>query len=224
MFKNSLLSDKTSPDFILTLLCMTYVVMVVSSIILFNQIVHFDFLTIKIKLSGAVIPYVFLYPISFIVLRVYGFKYVNYMIGAMILSSLIFVIMSKVVVGLSSNTTAVHNILSNSFKMYLAGFIGMPAGIYASFLTMNFLNKLGLQFNTASIAIATVAGEVINTVIVFPIGFHGQFTLHTIFSSIILDALVFKIIMGAVLAFFTILTINIILNNKLDSTWSFRRD
>lgn len=217
MFKHQLSSEVNSSDFILIFLCMAYVTMVISSIVLFSQIIKFDFFGINISLSGSVVPYVFLYPISFIVLRIYGFKYVNHMIGSMILVSLLFVFMSKIVVGMSSNLTAVHTILANSLKMYLAGFIGMPAGIYTSFLVINVINKIGVPFNIVSIAIATIIGEIVNTVIVFPLGFHDQFSLHIIFNKIIIDALVYKILMGVVLAFFTVITINIIINTKLNS-------
>ena len=216
MFKHALSSEVNSPDFTLTFLCMVYVTMVVLSIVLFDQIVKFNFWGINVSLSGSVIPYVFLYPISFIVLRVYGFKYVNHMIGSMILVCLIFVIMSKLVAAMSSNSTvAMHNILIDPFKMYLAGFVGMPAGIYTSFLTINLLNKLGFAFNAMAVSIATMVGEIINTLIVFPIGLHDQYELHVIFTSIILDTLIFKFIMGIILALLTVVTINLIVSNKL---------
>lgn len=215
MFKHSLAGDINSFEFLLIFLCMTYLTLVVSSIVLFTQILKFNLLGINISLSGALVPYVFLYPISFIVLRVFGFKYVNRMISSMILASLIFVIMSKLVVDLSSNSTGVYTILDSSFQMYLAGFIGMPAGIYTGFLMINFFNKIGLGFNFISITLATFIGEIINTIIVFPIGLHEQYSFKTIFTTILIDALIFKFVMGLVLAFFTVLIIKMILNSKL---------
>jgi uncharacterized PurR-regulated membrane protein YhhQ (DUF165 family) len=214
MFKLSLAEEIKTADFTLTFLSMMYVTLVILSIILFNQILNFNMLFMDIKLSGAVVPYVFLYPISFIVLRIYGLQQVNHMIGAMTIVSLIFVIMSKIVVSLSSNLTGVHSILASSFKMYIAGFIGMPAGIYASFVCINMLYKIGLKFNATTLLIATIFGEIVNTLIVFPIGFKGQYSLQFILGNILVDALLFKVVMGAILAFITVFLINYIIHNK----------
>lgn len=216
MFKHSVLTETNKPNFTLNFLCMTYVTMVVLSIVLFDQILHFGLFGAHIQLSGAVVPYVFLYPISFIVLRVYGLRHVNNMIGAMILVSLLFVLMATAVANFSSNTTGIHGILLSSIKMYIAGFIGMPAGIYASFLVLKWLSQINISFNTVSLTIATIFGEIINTVIVFPMGFHGNFTMQQIFSHIIVDALVFKIITGAILSFFAMRVINFLVNRKVN--------
>lgn len=212
MFELAAASEKRPTDFLLTFFYMLYITMVIASIILFNQILDFNLLGMKITLSGGVVPYVFLYPISFIVLKAYGLRCVNQMIASMVVVSLSFVIMSKIVVGLSTNTTEIHKILSNSFQMYIAGFIGMPAGIYSSFLAINLLSKVGLPFNFVSIFIATIVGEIINTIIVYPIGFHNVFSIKTIFSSMIIDAMIFKVIMGAFLACATVIAIKVILN------------
>lgn len=218
MFKHTLLPEKTKPDFTLNFLCMTYVTMVILSIILFDQILHFGFLNIHIQLSGAVVPYVFLYPLSFIVLRVYGLRHVNNMIGAMLLASLLFVLTATMIANFSSNITGIHNILLSSIKMYIAGFIGMPSGIYISFLTLQWLAQINIPLNTLSLTIATVAGEIINTLIVFPIGFHGDFTLQQIFTHIIADALIFKIIAGTILSFITMHAITFLINRKVNQT------
>lgn len=216
MFKHPILTEQNVPDFTLNFLCMTYVTMVVLSIILFDQILYFSFFGIPMKLSGAVVPYVFLYPISFIVLRVYGLRYVNNMIAAMLLVSLLFVLLSTGVAKFSLNKTGIHDILLSSIKMYTAGFIGMPAGIYVSFLVLKWLAQINIPFNAYSLTIATIVGEIINTVIVFPVGFHDQYSLHQIFSGIIVDALVFKIIMGIVLSIFAIIVINFLIKRKMN--------
>lgn len=212
MFKHYILNQENKPNFTLNLLCMIYITMVILSIVLFDQILNFNFFGIQMSLSGSVVPYVFLYPISFIVLRVYGLKHVNNMIGAMILASLLFVVMAELIAYLSSNTTGIHTILLNSIKMYIAGFIGMPAGIYISFLVLNCLARVNIAFNTISLTIATIAGEIANTLIVFPIGFHGIFTSQEIFKNIIADALLFKSIMGPILSFVAIRVINFLIN------------
>jgi uncharacterized PurR-regulated membrane protein YhhQ (DUF165 family) len=188
--------------------------MVVLSIVLFDQMLNFSIFGMQMELSGAVVPYVFLYPVSFIVLRVYGFQQVNYMIGSMIIVSLFFVVMSTVVAQLSSNTTDIHTILMSSYKMYLAGFIGMPAGIYSSFLIIQWLEKMRVSFCVFSLCVATIVGEAVNTMIVFPIGFHGQYTMQQIFNRIIVDAMLFKIIVGIVLAFVAMGTIHFLLFKK----------
>lgn len=216
MFRHSILSESKLPNFTLHFLSMLYVTMVVLSIVLFDQILRFSLFGMHMQLSGAVVPYVFLYPISFIVLRVYGLQQVNYIIASMVLVSLIFVSMSTVVAQLSANTTDIHHILLSSFKMYLAGFIGMPAGIYSSFLTIRLLENIKIKFGVISLCIATIVGEIINTMIVFPVGFHGEYTLHHIIEAIILDAIVFKIIAGIVLAFLAMFTIQMLLNKKAD--------
>ena len=125
--------------------------------------------------------------------------------------------LSKIISGLSSTQTGIDTILSSSFKMYLAGLIGMPAGMYASFLTINLLSKVGVSFNGITLAIATITGEIINTMIVFPIGLNGAVTFHKVFHAIIIDALVFKIIIGTILSFISILIINVLVNKKINS-------
>ena len=214
MFKYSVLSEKSKPDFTLNFLSMTYVAMVALSIVLFDQILRFGLFNIKIQLAGAVVPYVFLYPISFIVLRVYGLRQLNSMMGAVILTSLLFVVMATAIANYSSNITGIHHILSNSIKMYIAGFIGMPAGIYTSFLILKWLSSLNISFNTISLTLATIAGEVVNTMIVFPIGFHGDYSMQQIFNNIIVDALAFKAIMSAVLSFIAMRIIKFLLDRK----------
>lgn len=214
MFKYAILTENNKPDFILNFLGMTYVVMVALSIVLFDQLLRFDLFNIKIQLAGAVVPYVFLYPISFIVLRVYGLRQLNSMMGAMILTSLLFVTMATLIAHYSCNITGIHHILSNSFKMYAAGFIGMPAGIYTSFLILKWLSNINISFNTVSLTIATIAGEIVNTMIVFPIGFHGDYAIQEIFNNLIVDALGFKVIMGTILSFISIRIINLLLNIK----------
>lgn len=214
MFKHSILRESESPNFTVHFLSMLYVTMVVLSIVLFDQMLNFSVFGMHMELSGSVVPYVFLYPISFIVLRVYGLQQVNYMIGAMIMVSLLFVIMSTIVAQLSSNTTNIHSILISSYKMYLAGFIGMPAGIYSSFLIIKWLEKIRISFGLFSLCVATIVGEAINTMIVFPIGFHGQYTVQQIFNGIIVDAMLFKIVAGIILAFGAMVVINLLLLKK----------
>lgn len=216
MFNYAVSSERKS-DFTLSFFYMTYITMVILSIVLFSQIVSISIFGHNITLSGSVIPYVFLYPISFIVLRVYGLKKVNHMIGSMLLAVLVFILIAKITIAASTNKTEIYNILSNSFKMYLAGFIGMPAGVYSSFITINLLNRLGLSFNVISLTIATAIGEIINTVVVFPIGFYGKYSLSVIFSKIIVGALIFKFTMGAILAVCAVAVINLILNKSITS-------
>ena len=216
MFKYPILTEKTKPDFTLNFLSMAYVTMVALSIVLFDQILGFELFNIKIQLAGAVVPYVFLYPISFIVLRVYGLRQLNSMMSAVILTSLLFVVMATVIANFSSNITGIHYILSNSIKMYIAGFIGMPAGIYTSFLILKWLSNINISFNTVSLTLATIAGEIVNTVIVFPIGFHGDYSLQQIFSNIIIDALAFKVIMGAILSFIAVRIISLLVDKKIN--------
>jgi len=196
---------------------MLYIAMIISSIVLFELIFKVNLCGIHINLPSAVVPYVFLYPISFIILRVYGIESINKTIGSAILVALIFVIMAKLISFLSPNQTSISDILSSSFKMYVVGFIGMPAGMYTSFITINVLNKLGVSFNGISLSIATAIGEFVNTIIVFPIGLHDRMSLHTIFTEIIIDALIFKIIIGTILAFFSVIVINIIINRRLNT-------
>lgn|SRR3990167_9527230 len=216
MFKHSVITEQGIPDFTLNFLCMTYITMVVLSIVLFDQILNFKFFGISIELSGAVVPYVFLYPISFIVLRIYGLRYVNNMVASMIIVSLLFALISTVVSAYSTNKTGIHDILLNSSKMYLAGFIGMPAGIYTSFLVLKWLSKVNITFNVLSLTIATIIGEIINTIVVFPVGFHGEYSSREIFRSIIIDAMIFKIIIGAILAVIAIITIKILIKIKMN--------
>jgi uncharacterized PurR-regulated membrane protein YhhQ (DUF165 family) len=171
------------------------------------QMIKKTYFGIHFNLSGSVIPYVFLYPISFIVLRVYGLKQVNNMIGAMTIVSLFFVLFSKFVIVLSSNDTGVHEILANSFKMYLAGFIGMPIGIYASFICINALMRFDLNFNFVTLTISTLVGEIINSLIVFPIGYSGTYSLEVILKEVFVNAMLFKSVMGSILAGLTVLIV-----------------
>jgi len=218
MLKVYFKSIEKFPDAILAFCYMVYVTLVIASIVLFNQMIEFRLLNMTIDISGSIIPYVFLYPISFIVLRIYGYKTVNQMILCMILASLVFTSMCFIITILPTNSTdlnpnGLRYILHSSFKMYLGGFIALPAGIYASFLTLSFLDYIGLNFGAISLTIATIIGEIVNTIIVFPIGFHGVYNLSIIFNNIIIDALIFKAIAGTILAIFTIFTIKLIVNH-----------
>lgn len=215
MFNHTLIKKFSRNDFTLTCLNMTYIAMVISSIVLFELILKLNLFGIHIELPGGVVPYVFLYPISFIILRVYGIENVNITIGATILVAFIFVTMAKLIALLSPENTTINHILSSSYKMYLVGFIGMPAGMYTSFLTINLLNKIGFSFNGISLSIATAAGELVNTLIVFPIGLHGSVSTYQIFHEIVADALLFKFIAGTILAFMSIIIINVTINSKV---------
>lgn len=217
MYKYSFSKICNNSDFIQSLLYMSYLSLVVASILLFNEMISIKISFLSIELSGSLVPYVFLYPISFIVLRVYGPKSVHNMIWSMVLGSLLFVVISNIVIGLSDpSSSAAYPILSSSFKMYLAGLIGMPAGIYSSFLTLYLLMQIGFRFSALSIFIATIFGELINTIIVFPIGFHGKYTLDKLFTDVIVDSLIFKIIMSAILSCFAMLLVNLIIKYKYE--------
>lgn len=219
MHKFNFSQSHNNPDFIQSFLYMSYLALVVSSILLFNEIITIKVSTYHMIITGSLVPYVFLYPISFIVLRVYGPKSVNNMIWSMILGSLLFVVMSNIVVELAgSSASTAYPILNSSFKMYLAGLIGMPAGIYAGFVGLYLLMKVGFKFSASSIFIATIFGELVNTIIVFPIGFHGRYTLEQLFKNVIIDGLIFKVIMGAILSCMAIFIVNIIVKRKYDGT------
>jgi len=195
---------------------MLYLLFVIASIILFKNVISIHYIGIDIKISGSLIPYVFLYPLSFIILKLYGYRTVNNIILSMLVSALIFVVFCKIVIALPNDqpkSDAIKTILDSAYIMFLAGLVAMPAGIYASFLTLRLLEKINLGFNFLSLSIATAIGEIINSVIVFPIGYHGQYTMHTIFSTIIIDALIFKLISGIILAGCTIYVLNLIRKN-----------
>lgn len=216
MHKFNISSSCNNSDFILSFLLMSYLSLVIASIVLFNEIITIKFLSFSMELSGSLVPYVFLYPISFIVLSVYGLKNVHNMIWSMVLGSLVFVIICNIVIRISNVESSAYPILSSSFKMYLAGLIGMPAGIYASFISLYFLIRLGLKFSALSIFISTIFGEIINTVIVFPIGFHGKYQFKEIFTHVIIDSLAFKIVMGGILSCIAIYVVNLIIRYKYE--------
>lgn len=217
MHKFNFSQTNSTPDFIQSFLYMAYLALVVSSILLFNEMISIKLFFHRIMLSGSLVPYVFLYPISFIVLRIYGPRSVNHMIWSMVLGSLVFVIISTTVVELAGpNHSTAYPILNSAFKMYLAGLIGMPAGIYASFIGLHLIMKLGLKFGALSIFIATIFGEIINTIIVFPIGFHGKYTLGELFTNVMIDGIIFKILMGAILSVLAIWTVKLIIKYKFD--------
>jgi len=216
MHKFNISNGYNNSDFILSFLFMSYLSLVVASIVLFNEIISIKFFSFEMVFSGSLVPYVFLYPISFIVLTIYGLKNVHNMIWSMVLGSLVFVIISNFVIRISNVESSAYSILNSSFKMYLAGLIGMPAGIYASFIALYLLMKLGLKFNALSIFISTIFGEFINTAIVFPIGFHGKYQLKEIFTHVIIDSLIFKVVMGGILSCIAIYVVNLIIHYKYE--------
>ncbi len=202
--------DVSAPDdYLLMFLTALYGTLVIASLVLFSA-VRLSLFSIPLVVSGGVIPYVFLYPVSFIALRVYGTRTVLKMIA-----SLIFVVFCECVLLLPQATSgiatqALHHILISSYKMYLAGLIAMPAGIYAAFLTLGYLSKYVAKFSVFTIILATTVGGLVNTLIVFPIGFHGTYSLNMIFSEIIVDTLIFKLIAGVVLSVPTIMAIKLL--------------
>ena len=187
---------------------MLYAVLVVSTIVLFEDVVTINLFSImSIKVSGCLFPYVFLYPLSFIVLRLYGYRNTNIMIGSMMITTLIFVLIVQSVGYFSEassqmiNTyTGINKVYEVAFKMYLAGFIAMPAGIYMSFLAMSLFTRINIGFNLFTLSIATIIGEIANTFIAFPLGLFKTYDFATIFSQFILGALIFKIIAAIILS------------------------
>lgn len=210
-----------APDLFLSFLYTFYISIVLSCLILYKQITIISIFSFKLTLTGSVIPYVLLYPMAFIVLRLYGYKAINNLIAAMIASSFLFLILCAIVTALPHDPNfakdmAVESILHASFKMYLVGIFAMPIGIYSSFVALSFLSRFGLGFNVFTLSLATIIGELINTVIIMPLGLEGQFSLEHILNKIMVDALVYKFIMGVILSFFCVLIINIALKAKME--------
>jgi uncharacterized PurR-regulated membrane protein YhhQ (DUF165 family) len=218
MFKIEFKGQNRFPDYTLSILYMFYVSFVISSIVLFDTMIKLNIFGINVVLSGSIIPYTFLYPISFIALRLYGYRSVNQMIICMILSTLVFTSMCHFVTELPAaqgiqSQSSLRAILQSSYQMYFAGFIALPAGIYSSFIALSLLDKVKLHFGVLALTISTIVGEFVNTIIVFPLGSHSTYSLSVIVKNIITDALIFKFSMGIVLALITVVIINILTKN-----------
>ena len=199
-------------DGILVFLQMLYVSLVIASIVLFTTLAQINLLGFQLKISGSVIPYVALYSVSFIILKIYGYKSVNQTIACMMIASLLFIIICHTVVNLQTPASSNQQLqlAESTYQMYFAGFIALPLGMYSSFLALALLNKIGLSFGVISLSLATVIGETINTIVVFPIGFHGVYSIETIFQEIITNTLIFKFIAGIILAIITNLVIKLL--------------
>ena len=196
---------------------MLYISLVIASIILFNKMISVNIQTTNIVFSGSLIPYVCLYPLSFIMLKLQGYKIVNAIILSMIACSLVFLCLCQLVMLLPSSPSTpplIEPFLQAPFKMYLGGLIAMPAGIYASFLALRIMHSFNIGFHWISLSIATIVGEIINTLIIFPIGFSGKYAMAHIFSKIVVDALIFKFITAIVLSMITMVILNIIVKHK----------
>jgi hypothetical protein len=144
------------------------------------------------------------------------------MIVAMFIASFIFVLICMLVTSfpVSNNQVealALYNILKISLKMYLVGLIGIPAGIYASFLTLRLLSSINIGFNVLSLSIATIVGEFFNTLIVYPLGFHSEFSLSSIFNRFVVDAILFKSTMGIILSVMIMIIINLIIKYRINN-------
>lgn len=223
MFKIQLREKTQAPDMLLVFVFMIYISLVIASIVLFKEIIQINLGSLKLNISGSTVAYIFNYPICFFVLRLYGYKTVNRMIASMLITAFIFVAFCKIIIALPHDPQVARsyelaNILASTFKTYLAGFIAVPAGIYASFIALSMLDKIGARFSILSLSLSTVFGEIINTFIIFPIGFHDTYTMTTIINTFIIDALIFKTIAGVILATLTILAVNFVVKYKLDRT------
>jgi uncharacterized integral membrane protein (TIGR00697 family) len=216
MIKLSFNNNDNCPDFTLVLLHTMYTMLVIASILLFNTIIEVNIPLLSVKVSGSVLSYTLLYPIAYITLRIYGYKSVNHMIFSMMITTAIFSVLCYSVTSLQTAAnmpinSQLQNILHSAFRMYMAGFIALPAGFYASFFTLTLLEKVNLKFGIISLSIATAIGECTNTLLVFPLGFHGKISFAELVN-VVTDALIFKLTIGIVLSILTVLVVNYLIN------------
>lgn len=195
-----------------------YTSFVITCFFVFFSFIKLNILGHNILIPLSCVPYTFLYPISYVALRLYGYRQINNMIASMIISSMLFVLLIRGIHYISNfdlfyyshnldpnQASELNTIIESSIYMYLAGLIAMPLSIYVSFYVL----KLLKFFNVVTLSIATVAGEIVNTYIVFPIGLHQHFTIHELFSGVILGAMLFKIGIGVLLSIATIIFLRI---------------
>ncbi len=182
-------------------ICMAYYMCVITSIVVFQKVVTVNFGAFEWDIPGSLFPYVFLYPIGYVVLKVYGYPVISKMIMSTLLMSLIFVLVCTLIINLPSNTLQIDGnlkaILDASIRFYMAGLIAMPAGAFASLHMVNLLkNKIHQDY--ILFIISTLVGELINTIIVFTIAFVGVYSIGHIITEFVVSAYIFKIIAAIV--------------------------
>lgn len=195
-----------------------YTALVISCFFVYFNFFKIEILGYHMLIPATCVPYTFLYPISYICLRLYGYRQVNNMIASMFFSSVFFFILIKIIHSTSNFDVFFHNhhvgahspselmsIIHSSLYMYLLGLVAMPASIYISFYTL----KLLKYFNIFTLSIATAVGEIVNTYIVFPLGMHNHFNTATLLSNVVVSALIFKIVMGILLSALAIVYLRI---------------
>jgi len=195
-----------------------YVAVLIATIVLFGQMIECSIFEFNFSIAASVVAYVFLYPITFIVFRIYGYKATNQLIFSVFIGSLFFFVFCFLITSIhtsdiNANVSGLKLILHKALKMYLYGLVGMPAGIYTGVFTLIFFVRLFKDINVLAVFMATIVGELVNTIIVFP-ATYWSITSWSALYNLIIDALAFKVLAAFVLCYPTIFLINFI-NTKI---------
>lgn len=182
---------------------------------------YFEFYTfneIKLIIPLVCIPFSLLFPISYIVLRLYGYKQINNMMISMFFTSISFIIITKIAFVISNydlyvqenNITStasseLGSIIRSTLYFYIPGLIIMPLSVYISFYVIKLFNF----FNSFSLSVATAIGEIFNTYVVLPIGLYPHSIISHLTSTIIFSAAIFKVLIGVILSILTMLFLRI---------------
>lgn len=219
MFKLEFHDAIPKPDFFLVMLCVINMIFIYISMISFSENITISILqNFSITFSVCLIPYAFLYPIAFIMFRIYGPTHANIMIVASLIGVAITILFLILLLHLSNHNSVtaiwIESLFHTSKGMYIVGFVAMPLGIYSSFFMLNILARLKMGLNVVTLFLSSSFGEVINTILVYPLGSNAKNAEHAIFNTIIADTLIFKIIAAIILSFLTMMVISFIRNTE----------
>ncbi len=160
----------------------TYTTIVVASLVLTNKILEWH----GIILSACLISFPLIYLFGDIVAEVYGYKESQKLIWFTIMSCIIFSIITQAAIYIPSanfynNSAAYQQVLGQDLKFTLVGCLAIVLGAQVNMYAITKWKLLlnGRYFWLRSIG-ATALGELVNSLVAFPLGFFGDFPFHNI--------------------------------------------
>lgn len=196
-----MLSRKEKPQYkYLLFLAMGYITAILISVVLFNKVIKIG----PFLFEGGLLTYPIIYSICDITAEVYGYNITKKMIWGAIIWGNLFALLTTAIINLPSPEIYNHNsayqtVLGYDFRLTSAGTLAyLCASFTTAYLMTRFKVFFGGKYFIARYITSIAIGELIDTFIVFSIGFAGRLPMSKI-ADIMVSALTYKIAMAFVL-------------------------
>jgi uncharacterized integral membrane protein (TIGR00697 family) len=168
-------------------LIVIYATVCIASLVLTNKIIEWH----GIIISSCLLTFSFLFLIGDIVAEAYGQDEAKKLLGYTFLSCFLFSLITGEVIKIPSatfynNTTAYQQVLGQDFRFTMVALVGILIGSWVNIYAISKWKILmkGKYFCLRSVA-ATALGELVNSIIVFPLAFTNSLTLSEIINMVI---------------------------------------